>query len=150
MSKSEGSGTAGRLTWGPPSEGPHLAAVWWPRSRDATTELPELIESASAHMGGPVTRVSLNIDAWDLPQPKRMRITGRIVRVGWFHQINPATVTVGRGAYDRLTIAVLPSDLEALAAGNILRRLETVSPWPSTQPELVAAGETPHTEVHSA
>jgi hypothetical protein len=59
-------------------------------------------------MGGPVTRVSMNIDAWDYPHFRRMSVAGRVVRVGWFHEIDPLIVTLGRGTFDRISIAVPP------------------------------------------
>jgi Family of unknown function (DUF5994) len=128
---------ASRVTWGPKIEGPHLAAAWWPRTRDAAVELPPLIDAASAQMGGPVTRVSLNIDAWDLPHLTRLTLPSGVVRLGWFRQIDPHLVTVGRGTYDRISVAVMPPDLDAIAIRRIRRRLQSASPWPSTPAALL-------------
>ncbi|HET7666291.1 MAG TPA: DUF5994 family protein [Mycobacterium sp.] len=78
-----------RLTWAPDPRGRPLAGMWWPRSRDAAAELPELIAAASPRLGGPVTRVSLNVDAWDAPHDVRLAVSGQVVRLGWFHYIDP-------------------------------------------------------------
>jgi hypothetical protein len=61
-------------------------------------------------MGGPVTRVSLNIVGWDADQPRRLRLADRIVRIGWFRTLDPTTATFGRGTYDRITLQVVPPD----------------------------------------
>lgn len=128
-----------RLTWGPAVHGPHLAAAWWPRTRNAVAELPDLVAAAGQRMGGQVTRVSLSIDGWDSPQPRRMSVGDQVVRLGWYHHIDPHMVTVGRGTFDRISIAVLPSDMDAAAAGRILRGLESAPQWPDTPEELLAA-----------
>jgi len=62
-----------RLVWASEETGPGFAARWWPRSRDAVRELRKLMPVVSEHLGGPVTRVSLNIDAWGPDHPRRRR-----------------------------------------------------------------------------
>ena len=94
----------------PEADGLDVSETWRPRTRNAVAELPDLIDAASTQMGGPVTRVSLNIDAWDLPHPRRLSLRGRVVRLGWFRNIDPHTVTVGRGTFDRISIDVAPAD----------------------------------------
>ena len=101
--------------------------MWWPRSRDAAAELPELIAAASLRLGGPVSRASLNIDAWDAPRDARLLVTGQVVRLGWFHHIDPHLVTAGRGTHDRLSIAVLPADLDTIIAERIADRLQAAA-----------------------
>jgi Family of unknown function (DUF5994) len=41
-----------------------LDGGWWPRSRDPDAELPGLIGGLDSSLG-PITRVALNLDAWD-------------------------------------------------------------------------------------
>ena len=94
----------------PEPDGLDISATWRPRTRNALAELPDLIDAASTQMGGPVTRASLNIDEWDLPHPRRLSLHGRVVRLGWFHHIDPHTVTVGRGTFDRVSLTVAPAD----------------------------------------
>ena len=60
---------------------------WWPRSWDPDAELPGLIAGLAASLG-PVTRVALNLDAWD-SAPRRVAVDGRRVRVGWFTRWTP-------------------------------------------------------------
>lgn len=101
-----------RLAWSPTSES-GIDGAWRPRTRDAGTELAALIPLVSDHLGGPVRRVSLNIDAWDRDQPRRLRVNDELVRLGWFHTLDPTIVTLGRRNDDRVTLRVIrPNDTE--------------------------------------
>ena len=53
---------------------------WWPRSRDPQAELPGLIAGLDASVG-PITRLALNMTAWD-GAPRRVAMDGRRIRVG--------------------------------------------------------------------
>jgi hypothetical protein len=88
---------------------------WWPRSRDPDAELPGLIAGLGASLG-PVTRVALNLDAWD-SAPRRVAVDGRRVRVGWFRQMDAHTVGVTRAAQDRVVLLVVPPQATTAAAG---------------------------------
>jgi hypothetical protein len=114
--------------------------MWWPRSRDAAAELPELIAAISLRLGGPVTRVSLNIDAWDAPHDVRLSVSDQVVRLGWFHYIDPHMVTAGRGTHDRISIAMLPADLDMVTAKRISERLQSASSWPTTPTAVLDFG----------
>ena len=87
---------------------------WWPRSRDPDTELPDLIASLDASLG-PVTRVALNLDAWDTA-PRRVAVDGRRVRVGWFRHMDAHTIGVTRAGQDRMTLLVVPPQATTAAA----------------------------------
>ena len=87
---------------------------WWPRSRDPDAELPGLIAGLDASLG-PITRVALNLDAWDTA-PRRVAVDGRRVRVGWFHQMDAHTVGVTRAAQDRVDLLVVPPQATTAAA----------------------------------
>jgi hypothetical protein len=126
----------GRLVWAPPVEGRRLDGAWWPRSRDAVAELGALVPAVSDYLRGPVTRVSLNIDAWGPDQPRRLRIGDVLVRLGWFHTLDAATVTLGRGTYGRVTLAVIPPDLDPPTGRELLRKLSTATSWPHAAAEL--------------
>jgi len=97
-----------RLVWASEATGGGFAGSWWPRSRDAVSELRMLIPVVSEHLGGPVMRVSLNIDAWGPDQPRRLRVGDRLVRLGWFRTLDSATVTLGRDTFDRVALRVTP------------------------------------------
>lgn len=107
-----------RLQWAPAVEGRPSGGTWWPETREAVAELTALIPLVSAHLKVPVTRVSLNIDAWGPDQPRRLRIGDELVRLGWFHTIDAATVTFGHGTYDRVSLAVRWPDRDDSVAGS--------------------------------
>ena len=87
---------------------------WWPRSRDPDAELPDLIASLDASIGR-ITRVALNLDAWD-SAPRRVAVDGRRVRVGWFRHMDPATIGVSRASQDRMALLVVPPQATTAAA----------------------------------
>ena len=116
-----------RLAWAPDQPGTPPSGVWWPRSRDAAVELNALLPLVGEHVGGPVTRVSLNIGAWDADQPRRLRVDDRIVRVGWFHTLDAATVTLARGSDARTTLHVVAPELDPAAARELLHEVSTSS-----------------------
>jgi hypothetical protein len=134
----DGDGPRVRLVWAPIVEGRRLDGAWWPRTRHAVAELTALVPAASEHLGGPVTRASLNIDAWGLDQPRRLRIGDALVRLGWFHTLDAATVTLGRGTYERVTLVVIPPDLDPATGHNLVRRLSSAPRWPDTAAAALA------------
>ena len=87
---------------------------WWPRSRDPDAELPDLIAGLESSLG-PVTRVALNLDAWDTA-PRRVAVDGRRVRVGWFRQMDPDMIGVTRAGQDRVALLVVPPQATTGAA----------------------------------
>jgi hypothetical protein len=87
---------------------------WWPRSRDPDAELPGLIAGLDSSLG-PITRVALNLDAWDAA-PRRVAVDGRHLRVGWFRHMDAHTIGVTR-ASDRVILLVVPSQATAAGAG---------------------------------
>lgn len=107
-----------RLAWA--LGGSTHSGAWWPRSRDAATELRALLPCVSDHLGGFVTRVSLNIDAWDMDQPRRLRVNDRVVRLGWFRTLDSAAVTLARGSDPRVTLHVVPPELDPEAASQLM------------------------------
>jgi hypothetical protein len=103
-----------RLVWAAGRH--HPSGTWWPRSRDAAAELGNVLPEVGEHLGGAVDRVSLNIDAWDDDQPQRLRVGDRLVRLGWFRRLDPGTVTLGRGSDPRITLRVIPPELDPTTA----------------------------------
>jgi Family of unknown function (DUF5994) len=88
---------------------------WWPSSRDPDAELPGLIAGLDSSLG-PITRVALNLDAWDTA-PRRVAVEGRRVRVGWFLHMDAHTIGVTRAAQDRVALLVVPPQATPAAAG---------------------------------
>jgi len=87
---------------------------WWPRSRDPDAELPGLIAGLDSSLG-PITRLALNLDAWDTA-PRRVAVDGRRVRVGWFRHMDAHTIGVARAAQDRVLLLVIPPPATTAAA----------------------------------
>ena len=88
---------------------------WWPRSRDPDAELPDLIAGLDSSLG-PITRIALNLNAWDTA-PRRVAMDGRRVRVGWFRHMDAHTIGVSRASQDRVLLLVVPPQATTAAAG---------------------------------
>jgi hypothetical protein len=111
---------------------------WWPRSRDPDAELPGLIAGLDASLG-PITRVALNLDAWDTA-PRRVAVNGRRVRVGWFRQLDPDTIGVTRAGQDRVALLVIPPQATTAAAGSAMATAADGSNSAGPTDILAAAG----------
>jgi hypothetical protein len=83
-------------------------------------------------LGGPVVRVSLNLDAWDADPPRRLRLAGRLVRLGWFHTLDPHVITLGHTTFDRLRLLVIPADTTESVGAAIVTRLAAATSWPDS------------------
>ena len=62
--------------------------AWWPYSRDAAAELPNLIAAVDQRLGRTTLRIGVHQDAWRRI-PRRIPARGRQVRIGWFRQTDP-------------------------------------------------------------
>lgn len=120
------------------SNGGVVDGGWWPRSRDPDAELPGLIASLESAVG-PITRVALNLDAWDTA-PRRIAVDGRRLRVGWFRTMDPNMIGVTRGFQDRLALLVVPP--QATTAAAEIAMAMAADPTNSARPAdiLAAAG----------
>ena len=87
---------------------------WWPRSRDPDAELPGLIAGLATSLG-PITRVALNLDAWDAA-PRRVAVDGRHLRVGWFRHMDAHTIGLTRASQNRVVLLVVPPEATTTAA----------------------------------
>jgi hypothetical protein len=88
---------------------------WWPRSRDPDAELPGLIAGLDSSLG-PITRLALNLDAWDTA-PRRVAVDGRRVRVGWFRHMDADTIGVTSAGQNRTSLLVIPPQATTARAG---------------------------------
>ncbi len=104
-----------------PATAPHagLGGGWWPRSRDATAELPGLIAELSARAGR-VSRVALQVGAFD-NIPHKLTAGGRKVHVAWFRYMNANTVILTMADRDDLVLLVVPPLASPAAAAQALR-----------------------------
>jgi hypothetical protein len=114
-----------------------LGGGWWPRSRDATAELPGLISELSARAGR-VSRVALQADAFD-NIPRRLMVGGRKVRVAWFRYMNTNTVMLTMADRDDLVLLVVPPMTPPAAAEQALSAASCPGAGPADA-VLTAAG----------
>ena len=104
-----------------PATAPHtgLGGGWWPRSRDATAELPGLMAELST-TAGRVSRVALQVGAFD-NIPHLLTVGGRKVHVAWFRYMNTNTVILTMAGRDDLVLLVVPPLAPPAAAAQALR-----------------------------
>ena len=81
---------------------------WWPRSRNALTELPGLIAALDARPGVRVQRLAVHRDEWD-EIPRQLTDNGHFVRIDWFTTIprHTVSVTTARGR-EPIALLVVP------------------------------------------
>jgi hypothetical protein len=115
-----------------------LGGGWWPRSRDATAELPGLIAELSARIGR-VSRVALQVRAFD-NIPRRLAVGGREVRVAWFRYMNMNTVILTMAGRDDLVLLLVPPLAPPAAAAQALRAVASGPGAGSADAILAAAG----------
>jgi Family of unknown function (DUF5994) len=115
-----------------------LDGGWWPHSRDPDTELPGLIAGLESTLG-PITRVALNLDAWD-GAPRRVAIDGRRVRVGWFRTMDAHMIGVTRAFQDRLALLVVPPEAAGQAAQSAMAMAADATNGAGPADVLAAAG----------
>jgi hypothetical protein len=111
---------------------------WWPRSRDPDAELPGLIAGLDSSLG-PITRLALNLDAWD-SAPRRVAVDGRRVRVGWFRHMDAHTIGVTRAAQARVALLVVPPQATPSAAQTAMAMAADAADSAGPADILAAAG----------
>jgi hypothetical protein len=111
---------------------------WWPRSRDPDAELPGLIAGLESSIG-PITRVALNLDAWDTA-PRRVAVDRRRVRVGWFHHMDAHTIGVTRASQGRVVLLVVPPQATTAGAETAMSMAADAATSAGPADILAAAG----------
>jgi Family of unknown function (DUF5994) len=91
-----------------------LDGAWWPRSREPVSELTALIAALDPRHP-PVTSVMLNGQAWD-SHPRRIRVAGRLVRLGWFTSLDPCLLIATTSNDQRVDLLVVPPDASRATA----------------------------------
>lgn len=105
-----------RMHWGPTlSRRVLLHGSWWPRSDDPFTELPGLILEVDAQTGSHATCLMLGLTGWE-SRPPRLRVSGRIVRLGWFTTQPSALITVSCADHHNVALLVVPPDTDEAIA----------------------------------
>ncbi|MEU6745840.1 DUF5994 family protein [Spirillospora sp. NPDC046719] len=92
---------------------------WWPRSRDAAAELPELVIALADRLGM-ATRLTIDFDDWD-HVPLRITALGRAIRVGWLPHLDHM-VAVACGRDEPLLLLVIPPETPRSRAEEALGR----------------------------
>jgi hypothetical protein len=112
---------------------------WWPRSRNALTELPALIAALDARPGVRVQRLAIRRDEWD-EIPHQLTADGsRFVRVDWFIAIPRHTVSVtATGGREPIALLVVPPDTPAETAWAAMNIAATNPGAPQTADILTA------------
>jgi Family of unknown function (DUF5994) len=115
-----------------------LDGGWWPHSLDPDAELPVLIAAPESTLG-PITRVALNLGAWDRA-PRRVAVDGRRVRVGWFRTMDAHMIGVTRAAQDRLALLLVPPEAAGQAAERAMAMAADATNSAGPAEILAAAG----------
>jgi hypothetical protein len=114
---------------------------WWPRSRNAVTELPALITALDARPGVRVQRLAIRRDEWD-EIPHQLTADGsHLVQVDWFITIPRHTVSVTTtGGREPIALLVVPPDTPAETAWAAMNIAATNPGAPQTA-DVLTAGE---------
>ena len=91
-----------------------LDGAWWPYSTDPLVELPALIAALDSQVGT-VHRVVLNGKLWQ-STPRRITVSGRTIRLGWFGPTDIHELSVSGAGRDRLDLLVVPPDTNEASA----------------------------------
>jgi hypothetical protein len=110
--------------------------LWWPRSRNITLELAALLPAVDAHLNAPLARVSLNPTAWD-HQPRQLYAGARLIRLAWFHSIDPLTVGIAAKPFESLTLCVVPPECPEATGQRLFKALHDQKVWPPEPQQLL-------------
>jgi hypothetical protein len=116
---------------------------WWPRSRNALTELPGLIAALDARPGVRVQRLAVHRDEWDDIPHRLTADNGHFVRIDWFTTIPRRTVSVTTaGGREPIALLVVPPGTPAETARAAMNTAAT-GPGTAQAAEIPTAEEAP-------
>ncbi|MFE0701893.1 DUF5994 family protein [Streptomyces sp. NPDC058872] len=95
-----------------------LDGAWWPYSRDLATELPPLVDALRDRWGR-ITRITANPAPWPVA-PHQVPVGGHTVRVRWFADQAPDTMTLLSYDRGRCDLLVIPPEAEPVAARGLM------------------------------
>jgi hypothetical protein len=120
--------------------------AWFPRTRDLTAEVPELIAELDRR-GVRIERFTYALDAWS-PAPRKVVVQGRTVRTGGFRSMDPGIVCLTwDGGSKRADLLVVPPETDVLTGARALRLCTRPGLPRSPQMVLAAARSTPLPQV---
>ena len=120
--------------------------AWFPRTRDLTVEVPELIAELDRR-GVRIERFTYALDAW-LPAPRKVVVQGRTVRTGGFRSMDRGIVCLTwDGGLKRADLLVVPPETDVLTGARALRLCTRPGLPRSPQMVLAAARSTPLPQV---
>lgn len=115
---------------------------WWPRSRNALTELPGLIAALDARPGVRVQRLGVHRDEWD-EIPHQLTSDGPAVRIDWITAIPDHTVSVTTaGGREPIALLVVSPDTPAESAWDAMN-IAATSPGIPQATDIVTPEEAP-------
>lgn len=121
---------------------------WFPRSRDLSVEVPELVAELDRR-GLRVERFTYALEAWQ-PVDRKLVVGHRIVRTGGFRSMDPHVVSVSwDGGTRRADLLVVPPETDVLTGARALRLAVRQGLPRSPQLVLGAARSTPLPQVPS-
>ncbi|MDI9887386.1 DUF5994 family protein [Streptomyces sp. HNM0645] len=117
--------TPARLSLTPMGSAPGLLdGAWWPRSRDLSRELPDLVDVLDACWGR-ITRVTVNPTHWSVI-PRKVAVAGHKVHVGWFaNEQDPHKLILLSYTSGRWDLLVIPPETDAAAAARLMAAAAT-------------------------
>jgi hypothetical protein len=120
--------------------------AWFPRTRDLSIEVPELIAELDRR-GVRIERFTYALDAWS-PAPRKLVVQGRTVRTGGFRSMDPGVVCLTwDGGSKRADLLVVPPETDVLTGARALRLCTRRGLPSSPQMVLAAARSTPLPQV---
>ena len=120
--------------------------AWFPRTRDLAVEVPELIAELERR-GVRVERFTYSLDAW-LPVPRKITVSGRLVRTGGFRSMDPLVVCLTwDGGTRRADLLVVPPETDVLTGARALRLCTRRGLPRSPQMVMAAARSVPLPQV---
>ncbi len=142
-------GEAARISFRKPvSIGGHIDAAWWPRSVDLTAELPALLNVVWT-AGREISRVTYSIAGWD-PAPRRIRVAGRMVRLGGFADGDVLTIRLTDAwRNDRIDVLIIAPDTDPDVAQRALLFASEAND-PDRAAEILARARRPISDKASA
>ncbi len=109
-----------RMQLKPAAGGGYVDGAWWPRSRDAGVEFPDVFAAVRDRVGE-VERISYPLgDGWEIAH-RKLVVDGRLVRLEGFHSMQADTLTLIGTQQRRLTLLVVAPDTPRDAATAALR-----------------------------